>query len=787
MATLSSDVIALIGKYSLRALNRLHDLLEDMEQPRLEPYDGAADDPDTGQMILSKVLIALMDEKAAYHLRPPVSNLNIASELSRLFTHLQEGNFSFSSYQPLLELIKQKASDVEIWQAVFELITTVTRANRLTPAPTSSLAEPQTPRSRNTSSLPNSSERRTNIDPLLKGELSGQLHPDIPGFCDAYFGDIDGLDVAAAAVLESCKTSDGPLFSDEGGWKDWPDTADEKSVLNWLTGIIDQFVLFAKDHDPDVTLVRRPLAQPAKPIDGSVAKRKLDIGFVEDVDSTPDKRYEWSEILIPGELKNNRDYDAPSGARLDLARYVREIFSAQDERRFVLGFTLCGPLLRVWEFDRCGGIGSEQININKDGLQFVMVILGFLLMSRPQLGFDPTVFTNEGSRYIEIKKDNDKREQLVIDKLILRARGISCRGTTCWKVHHEDEPNTPLVVKDSWQYPERDEEGGLLQHAMESGVTNIARYYHHETIQVNKEIDDIQTIRKGLTSSTQLSKQDNNQAGLQRSKSSRGRSSHSVVLGKKRSSDAVAFTAPHRKRHKSVSPMKQSAADKPSNRVHRRVVVRDYGIPIYKSSSKVALLAGLEGCIVGYESLYLKAGLIQSDISPWNLLVNEDADNPSWPAFLIDLDLAIQVERKISSGARGKTGTLAFMAIGVLYGEKHSYMHDLESFFWVLFWICIHYNGPENKSKVTDFEDWNYMSTEKLANTKKGIISDEGDFLKIAEDNFTLFYQPLVRWTNKLRRIVFPDRERWKKENPQLAEHMRRILQEARKDASVID
>ncbi|KAH8686421.1 hypothetical protein BGZ61DRAFT_355179, partial [Ilyonectria robusta] len=45
-----------------------------------------------------------------------------------------------------------------------------------------------------------------------------------------------------------------------------------------------------------------------------------------------------------------------------------------------------------------------------------------------------------------------------------------------------------------------------------------------------------------------------------------------------------------------------------------------------------------------------------------------------------------------ASGAQGKIGTVAFMAIGALPGnKKHSIKHDVESFFWVLFWICIHY------------------------------------------------------------------------------------------------
>ncbi len=57
------------------------------------------------------------------------------------------------------------------------------------------------------------------------------------------------------------------------------------------------------------------------------------------------------------------------------------------------------------------------------------------------------------------------------------------------------------------------------------------------------------------------------------------------------------------------------------------------------------------------------------------------------------LDLAINIHRTEASGARQKTGTQPFMAIKLLEGTPHSFMHDLESFFWVLFWICMHF-GP---------------------------------------------------------------------------------------------
>ena len=72
-------------------------------------------------------------------------------------------------------------------------------------------------------------------------------------------------------------------------------------------------------------------------------------------------------------------------------------------------------------------------------------------------------------------------------------------------------------------------------------------------------------------------------------------------------------------------------------------------------------------------------------------------------------------------------GTKIFMAIGALLGEPHSFMHDLESFFWVLFWVCLHYGGRNRKGKVQhriipEYEEWNYADTEELAEIKAGQI-----------------------------------------------------------------
>ncbi|OJD12475.1 hypothetical protein ACJ73_09345 [Blastomyces percursus] len=687
-------------------------------------------------------------------------------------------HFEIERLLPLLKAIRDGEPDKTIWDKVYEAVT------ESTPPPRPVPSFQQTPWSQNTSSIINSSEYRKHFGAVLKEEL-GDLYVDVPGFYEMFFQSIEWLEPAAREVLERCSEGEDPLYREGFGWRGWPEGAKERDVLNWLQGTIEEFIPLFEEHAPDRKIQRRPLAQPNQPIRGSTAARKLDIGFVDDLNASKDAKYEWSQILIPGELKNDPKYDKQSHAWLDLGRYVREVITAQDRRCFVHGFTLCGPNMRLWLFDRLGGIASEKFNINNESLRFISVILGYLQMTEEQLGFDPTIVISDGLRYIEIERNGEK-ERLIIDEVIIRRACVAGRATTCWKARRDgDESKTPIVVKDSWQYPERSEEGELLREALEKGVVNVARYYHHETVRVGESGDDIQTdVRKGLDIKKAANYRPNrSRPPLSRSGSRTAR--NNSTSSRKRSSTSIEPSLPPSKRQ-SVSPTKRNINEAMPNRVHRRVVVEDYGKQISKASSRVVLLQALESCIEGYMSLYEKAGLIQSDISPNNLMINEGDSDGTCRSFLIDLDLAIRRDREEPSGAKGKTGTRAFMSIGILLEEQHSFMHDLESFFWVLFWICAHYEGPGKGRIVDQYDKWNYMDTEQLADLKAGLIGRESsDFLARIDRDFTPYYLPLSTYVNKIRKEVFPEGKRWKKEDRGLPERIKKILQEACADPKV--
>ena len=166
----------------------------------------------------------------------------------------------------------------------------------------------------------NSSEQRKYVDDVLKVELGSSLHVGVPGFYDAFFGDIADLETVAAAVFMKCQKGNNPSYNQDRGWRDWPEGAQEKDVLKWFAELLDVFLDFAEEVASAPKTRRRPLAQPDQPLQGSTAKRKLDVGFVNDSKANENSRCHWTQILVPGELKSNPDVDNHSDTWCDLAR-----------------------------------------------------------------------------------------------------------------------------------------------------------------------------------------------------------------------------------------------------------------------------------------------------------------------------------------------------------------------------------------------------------------------------------------------------------------------------------
>ena len=107
-------------------------------------------------------------------------------------------------------------------------------------------------------------------------------------------------------------------------------------------------------------------------------------------------------------------------------------------------------------------------------------------------------------------------------------------------------------------------------------------------------------------------------------------------------------------------------------------------------------------------------------------------------------------------------------------------MHDLESFFWVLYWVCVHWDGPyQKRRKVEEFEAWNFKSTGELAKIKSGLVLEDG-FLSEMSDNFSVYCKPMIPCMQELWKEVFPGGHRWLREDRELYSRMVAVLMRAR-------
>ncbi len=172
------------------------------------------------------------------------------------------------------------------------------------------------------------------------------------------------------------------------------------------------------------------------------------------------------------------------------------------------------------------------------------------------------------------------------------------------------------------------------------------------------------------------------------------------------------------------------------------------------------LLTALRDAIKAHRSLYLKANILHRDVSENNTIITNPDETGGFTGMLIDLDLA-KVLGSGRSGARHQTGTMEFMAIEVLHGIDHTYRHDLESFFYVLLWICARRTWEKeflcsavDRPKRNILTKWYTGSFDDIADAKKGYMHVD-DFEKIWIE-FPQAFDLVKPLCKKIRGILFP-------------------------------
>jgi hypothetical protein len=193
-----------------------------------------------------------------------------------------------------------------------------------------------------------------------------------------------------------------------------------------------------------------------------------------------------------------------------LAVHAHEIFSDQENRRFVFGVVLTEETLTVCMFDHGGAIFSDPLDYHQNPDQFCAVISGLASSDALRLGFDTTMYSEDRRSKIRTTESDGARETrrsrrhqpsgtvYTLKNALFRFRTVVGKGTLCWLVR-DDRTGGEYVIKDAWIAPEelpgRESEASLLRHIQRRGVfKGVAQIRHFEEVPIGNPITALDCV-----------------------------------------------------------------------------------------------------------------------------------------------------------------------------------------------------------------------------------------------------------------------------------------------------
>ncbi|KAM4056429.1 hypothetical protein HRG_003332 [Hirsutella rhossiliensis] len=635
-------------------------------------------------------------------------------EIASLVGALQRvrgGGMTLEPFRPLISSVVDNAPDVNIWDAVLSLIDTL---SSLTPPPSSIVPTYKGTPVKTSSSRLADSETRDIVEGELFFEIKDCTFRNVGGFCDKFFDSKSWRKEQKEMLNRMMVAHDGKK------WTNFPSTPDEDPVWTWLCALEERFLTDA----PHKLYTTRTANQFKE------RKGQMDLFFQKPARKA-NSTFTYKDVLVVGEQKKSDKFKA---TLLQLTRYVRGVFADQPTRRFVHAFSLCASKMELWVFDRSGPYSSGSFDIHNEPDKFARALVGYATMDDDEMGLDVFIERKKGHRYVTCADTNGKEVRIELKELLVRQRAVVCRGTCCYRTRKGH------VAKLSWASDKRKPEVEHLELAAKRGVKGLARFRDEEDVPLydippsgpkNPEITDLQSSFAIVSVKKLTDKRKSSSENTTRSKRSRSNSQKSRPnsdFEEQRPSD------------KSILSLYTPNPEDPfENRVYSCLVTSPAGRVISDFGSILELLEALRDAIRAHQSLYTIAD--------------------GFKGMLIDLDLA-KVKDSGPSGARHQTGTMQFMAIEVLRKADHTYRHDLESFFYVLLWMCARFSwtngfsGEEEPPQESVLRKWEIGGFKDIARTKAYHMSVDG--LEEVMDEFPEKFRVLRPLCLRIRKILFP-------------------------------
>ncbi|KPM43720.1 hypothetical protein AK830_g2827 [Neonectria ditissima] len=730
--TLSEKHLQIISERPLNdTLDPLRDKLRDTNE---------ADDP--GQEDVANLLGALVGSPAAFSLPSPDGSGEIAAKLFTILKHVRGGLVKLGRFRPLVRYVVDKRTDIDIWEAVFAIIENL---GDITPPPSSVAATFKGTPVKSSSSRLADSETRDVVERELFFEIQDCTFRNVGGFMDKFFSP-KGWRKEQKAMLKGLMTAHNGKK-----WSGFPVTPDEKPVWDWFRSLEDRFLSDAP-HKLHTTRTANQFKE---------RKGQMDLFF-----QIPAKKasstWKYKDILIIGEHKKSYDKSRFKEDFLQLTRYVRSVFTDQPTRRYVHAFLLCASTMELWIFDRSGPYSSGEFNIHEEPEKFARALVGYATLDDAAMGLDTFVEREHGHRHVTLDDASGSETGIRLGKPIVWQKAVVCRGTTCFETRAGD------VAKFSWVSDKRKLEVEQLKLAEERGVRGVAKLVAHRQITTIAELRGGLKFRERHRFRNETFHIDDPPSSGSKRKSSSDHTSDSVS-GSKRVRSSSQKPKPAQDKSHSLSnnqtrpSLYTSGDDLWENRIYSCLVISPAGRVISDFRTLGELLGAMRDATKAHRSLYMTGNILHRDISSNNIIITNPEVADGFHGMLIDLDLAKERDSG-PSGARHQTGTMQFMAVEVLRRVDHTYRHDLESFSYVLLWMCARQswrNGfakQEKPPRESRLRKWGIGTFQDIADVKRGHMTVDG--LEDIMGEFPEAMGDAKSLCLKIRKILFGDTAR---------------------------
>ncbi|KAL1679464.1 hypothetical protein EV122DRAFT_277259 [Schizophyllum commune] len=414
----------------------------------------------------------------------------------------------------------------------------------------------------------------------------------------------------------------------------------------------------------------------------------------------------WGNVLCDVQVADTANLMSDVVRRL--SRSAANVFAAQDNCLYHFGLAFAGDDFSVVVHDRAGRVQSLLYKVHRQAEVLVRVLCSLMLLDGVPLGRDPTIELREGgTRFITV----DEIEYEIVDRLFHNDR-VRGAGTICWRCRRPGEEED-YIIKSTWIRAGHSSEADFLRLA--GDIDGIPTLIAHELVTDPEEGNAISTdsFRKGLLG--------------------QGRKDEFMAIG-------------HMNSH--------------------RLVTQPYARPLCDFSSKEELLSGFRDAVEAHYMLFTQKKALHCDISEQNIMLRpKDAGERIRRGLLIDLDCATFVSGPFSAGPIGhRAGTLPFMSTSLLLQPRapHVAAHDLESFFYVLMWICTYYAGPScTRRKGYDWRNspvgqWFKGSIEEIGQRKWTDVYAKSlkEFRVFLDETFHPYFDDLKDCVCELRQAI---------------------------------